>query len=559
MTDKKTQCKSLKTQAYQHYQANRLHQAGALYHQACQLDPGDADAWYMVCYICLLIQNLRGAEAAARQAIAIRPNHIDAHTVLGAALTAQHRYSQATPVLEQAIRLNKNNPAAYASLGSTQLELGNPAAAMTCYRKAGKLERNPRYHSNLLLTFNYFDNDDPLKIYEEHLCWGRLFAGPEQKNRDYPNSCEPDRPLRIGYVSADLRNHPVAYFLEPLLSERDQEAFHVTCYANVAAPDQLTGYLQQRADNWHNIFGMPDPQVAQQIRNDRIDILVDLAGHTAGNRLQLFTLRPAPVQVTYLGYPNTTGLAAMDYRLTDARADLPGETEQFYSEELVRLPGGFLCYRPPGDAPPVGPPPCEKNGYITFGSFNNLAKMTPEVIATWAAILQQLPGSRLLLKTRAFVDPGARERYRIQFDAAGIEPDRVELREPAGTIGEHLIMYGDIDIALDTFPYNGTTTTCEALWMGVPVIALAGKQHAGRVGVSLLSQVERTAWIAYSPDDYIKRAVNLARDLQDKPVPRGPLRSTVAASALCGAAEFTRTVELVYHEMWEAWCLSRAM
>lgn len=557
MSNNKTPAEGLKTQALQHYQANRLHQAGALYHQVCQLDPADADAWHMVGHICLLIRNLRGAEEAARQTIAIRPNHAEAHTVLGAALTAQQRYGQAIPVLEQALRLKKNNPAAYVNLGNTQLELGNPAEAIACYRKAEKLGSNPQQLSNLLMTLNYFDANDPLEIYKEHIRWDRLFAGSAPKDRLYPNSCEPGRPLHIGYVSPDLRNHPVSYFFAPLLIERDRGAFRVTCYANVVAPDQITGYLQQQADDWRSIFGMPDPQVVQQIRNDRIDILVDLAGHTAGNRLQVFAMKPAPVQVSYLGYPNTTGLAAMDYRLTDAWADPPAETDDYYSEKLVRLPQGFLCYKPP-NAPPVSPSPCTHNGYITFGSFNNLAKMTPGVIAAWIAVLQQLPESRLLLKTRAFADLGARQRYQAQFDAAGIDPARIELREPAGTIGEHLVMYGEIDIALDTFPYNGTTTTCEALWMGVPVIALAGKRHAGRVGVSLLSQIQHRDWIADSPGDYVKCAMTLARKLQAAPVARQPLRNAVASSALCDAAGFTRSAEQAYQDMWASWCANTA-
>jgi predicted O-linked N-acetylglucosamine transferase (SPINDLY family) len=285
---------------------------------------------------------------------------------------------------------------------------------------------------------------------------------------------------------------------------------------------------------------------------------VDLAGHTAGNRLQVFTTRPAPVQASYLGYPNTTGLAAMDYRLSDARADPPGEGDHLYSETLVRLPEGFLCYRPPGDAPPVRPAPVEKNGHITFGSFNNLAKMTPEVITTWAAILQRLPGSRLLLKTRAFADAGARECYRAQLQQAGIAAERIELRKPADTIGEHLAAYGEIDIALDTFPYNGTTTTCEALWMGVPVITLAGRLHAGRVGVSLLTQVRRTAWIAQGPGEYIEHAATLAGELQQNPAPRPALREAMARSPLCDAPGFCCHVEQAYREMWASWCRKHA-
>jgi predicted O-linked N-acetylglucosamine transferase (SPINDLY family) len=281
---------------------------------------------------------------------------------------------------------------------------------------------------------------------------------------------------------------------------------------------------------------------------------VDLAGHTRGNRLPLFALKPAPVQVTWLGYPNTTGLREMDYRLTDAWADPPGVSDELHTESLVRLPHGFLCYKPLDDAPDVAAVPAIANGHVTFGCFNNSAKVNEKVLDAWCGILNDLPESRLLLKSRQLHGQGLHERFRDAFARRGVDPDRVEMLGRVNSTIEHLALYGRVDIALDTFPYNGTTTTCEALWMGVPVVALAGDRHAGRVGVSLLRGVGLDELVAASPEEYRRLATELAGDRDRLEAYRSTLRTRMQKAPLTDAAGFARDIEAAYRDMWRHWC-----
>src|SRR5262249_25869327 len=300
------------------------------------------------------------------------------------------------------------------------------------------------------------------------------------------------RLLRIGYVSPDFRQHSVAYFLEPLLRGHDRQQVEVFCYGDVARPDSVTTHLQELADHWLVTVGTSHQALAERIRTDRIDILVDVAGHTAGNRLLVFARKPAPVQVTWLGYPNTTGLKAIDYRLVDAVTDPAGEADAWASESLVRLEGGFLCYGALTDAPAPTLPPCLGTGTITFGSFNNPAKVSAATFDAWAKLLSRLPQARLLLKGTPFADAATRALFLARLDERGVAAERVDLMGSVSSATQHLALYHRMDIALDPFPFNGTTTTCEALWMGVPVITLRGHRHAGRVGASLLTQIGLT-------------------------------------------------------------------
>ncbi|MDH3981153.1 MAG: hypothetical protein OEU91_11650, partial [Gammaproteobacteria bacterium] len=310
--------------------------------------------------------------------------------------------------------------------------------------------------------------------------------------------------------------------------------------------------LQELADTWRDIHGRADADVVETIRNDAIDILVDLGGHTAGNRLPVFAARAAPLQVTWLGYPNTSGLQEMDFRLTDALADPPGDIDAYYSETLARLPGCFLCYTPSADI--ALPQVQDRAGPVTFGSFNSYVKMTAEVFDAWAAILQALPDARMLIKNFSLSDPGVRTECLQRFAALGIAEERLDLRGVLASKSEHLALYSSIDIALDTFPYNGTTTTCEALWMGIPVITLAGDRHAGRVGVSLMTAVGLQQLIAADVDEYCKLATALASDIDQRRQWKSSLRMLMETSSLCNGAEFARKVEQAYHGMWTEWC-----
>lgn len=317
----------------------------------------------------------------------------------------------------------------------------------------------------------------------------------------------------------------------------------------------MTERLRGLADDWVSIGGWSDEAVKERIRADGVDILVDLNGHTKGHRLKVFAARSAPVQVTYLGYPNTTGLEEMDYRLTDKWADPEQmEVERYYSERLVRLAGGFLGYTPLRDAPEVGPMPAASAGHVTLGSFNNLGKMNDGVVAVWSEILKRLEDGRLLLKNKALCDAGVRERCWSRFEQRGIGRERVELVGYIDGPEGHHGMYNRVDIGLDSFPYNGTTTTCEAMWMGVPVVVLAGDRHAGRVGVSLLEQVGLEDWIAADEESYVARAVSAAQDIDALAQVRSGLRERMAASPLCDGGRLAREVEQAYRRMWQNWC-----
>jgi predicted O-linked N-acetylglucosamine transferase (SPINDLY family) len=395
---------------------------------------------------------------------------------------------------------------------------------------------------------------DAQRIAQEHSRWNRQHAEPlKQFIGPHRNGRIRDRRMRIGYVSPDLRQHSVAYFLENLLAHHDASSVEVFCYSDVIRPDATTARMQKLCAQWREIVGLKDTEVDQKVREDRIDILVDLAGHTANNRLLLFARKPAPIQVTYLGYPDTTGLRAMDYRLTDAYADPPDVTGG-YSEQLVRLPETFLCYRPSYGAPEIGPAPALESGRVTFGSFNALAKVNAPLVAMWSKILEQIPNSRLILKNQGLGSAGARRHILEYFAAHHIAPDRVELMGWARSEAGHLQLYNRIDIALDTFPYHGTTTSCEALWMGVPVVTRAGSAHVSRVGVSLLSNVGLAELVTDSQEKYVQLARELAHDLSRLSNLRSTLRKRMEQSPLMDAPRFARNVESAYRQMWRRWC-----
>jgi predicted O-linked N-acetylglucosamine transferase (SPINDLY family) len=324
-------------------------------------------------------------------------------------------------------------------------------------------------------------------------------------------------------------------------------------------PDATTERLRASADVWRDARGVPDADLAAQIELDAIDVLVDLGGHTSGNRLLSFARRPAPVQVTYCGYPGTTGLAAMDWRLTDAEADPASVGEASATERLWRLPNGFLCFRPDPDAPEPGPLPASVRGHVTFGSFNNLAKVNDGVLDVWAEILGAVAGARLLLKSRALSDPEPAARLRSHFADRGIDPARIAIAPYAATPTAHLALYQEVDIGLDPFPYNGTTTTCEALWMGVPVVSQVGRTHAGRVGASLLARVGLSELVTPSRAGYVRAAATLANNLAALAELRTALRPRVAASPLCAREIITRDIEAAFRGMWRAWCADRGV
>ena len=409
--------------------------------------------------------------------------------------------------------------------------------------------------SSLLFSSHYFAEPDPQRLLESHRQYGRLLAA-QLANDPAPRhdvAPDPGRRIRVGYVSPNFSRHSVGYFIEPVIAQHDRERFEVYCYSNLASPDDTTARIRSAAGAWREVPGMNDHELAESIAADRIDVLVDLAGHTVGGRLPVFGRRPAPVQMTWLGYPDTTGLATIDYRITDGIADPAPGADARYTERLVRVPGLFLCYQPPQDAPAVSDRAGDP-GSVVFCSFNVLDKVNERLIGMWADILRAVPGSRLLLKSRLLQRQEVVGRVAGCFGARGIEAERIELHGWAEDRADHLDLYARADIALDTFPYNGTTTTCEALWMGVPVVTLAGELHMSRVGATLLEAAGLPDLVAASPEAYVQTAVRLAQDVERRRRLRAGLRESLRASPLLDHAGFTRKLEAEIERAWRAWC-----
>ena len=493
---------------------------------------------------------VQDACVAFERAIQQAPDFSMAHNNLGATLAGQGHFAAAASAYRKALQTDPQNGAAMNNLGVALLEQGMAAKARTMFERVLAADPGDRDAADNRLYSAIYTEDDPRAIHAAHAAWGKSQPVPPPLR---PADANPIRRLRIGYVSPDFRQHSVSYFIAPLLAAHDPAAVEVFCYADVAQPDAVTARLRPMAQHWRDICGLDDDAVYKLIRTDQIDILIDLAGHTKGNRLAVFARRAAPVQVTAIGYPSATGLAAMDYRLCDDVTDPAPEADAWSVEALVRL-SAMHCYAPPQDAPPLGPLPALANGFVTFGSFNKLAKVSPETVDLWSAVLKAVPGSRLVIKTKPLVEADTRARFEKAFAAHGITPERLHLRGWLPGDRAHLKLYKTIDVALDTFPYNGTTTTCEALWMGVPVVTLAGQGHAARVGASLLTQVGLGECIAASSDEFAAGAGRLAGDLSALALLRDGLRARMTSSRLCDGPAHARDVERAYRAMWQKAC-----
>jgi predicted O-linked N-acetylglucosamine transferase (SPINDLY family) len=519
-------------------------EAAELFQQALALEPDDVRALNGLGVALQQMGRIEEAASCYLEAVRIDPRYQDARINLAAVLKDHGRLAEAERQLAEALRLEPTALRLQYNYANVLHFQGRSLDAVAAYRQTLRLD--PEHldaQQNLLFALHYSPRFTDRQILAEHLkaARKRMFRPGSLPlcSRPAPPS---GRRIRVGYLSPDFRSHAVARFIEPILAHHDRSRFEIFCYANLAQPDQTTQRLQGLAEQWRDIYNFSDEKAAGMIAADGIDILIDLAGHTSGNRLPLFARRPAPLQVTWIGYPDTTGLPQMDYRITDRLADPPGR-ERFYSERLIRLPRSFSCYQPLPDSPEVSPLPLDRTGRVTFGSFNNLAKVTPEVIALWGRVLQGVPGSRLLLKGRAFVEPQVCAQILEPFGSAGIEPERIEFDGGTSSPVAHLAQYHRVDIALDSFPYNGTTTTCEALWMGVPVITLAGTRHAARTGVSLLTNCGLASLVAENCEDYLSIARELAGDAGKLRELRRGLRERMQGSPLMDAAGITRELE----------------
>jgi predicted O-linked N-acetylglucosamine transferase (SPINDLY family) len=520
------------------------------YQRAVQLKGDYAEAYFNLGDALRKIN--RGDEGLEcfRKAAQLRPTP-QALNNLGNSLQVQDRYAEAIEAYQRALEIQPDSVNARSNLGQALLNLGRIEEAVAIFRQVTHV---PFAGDNLVLAVRYLLDTSPEQVFREHRQWDQRHAqslAPEI--RPHPNVRDPSRQLRIGYVSSDFRLHSVAFFLENLLAYHDAREVEVFAYADVPQPDEITRRMRQSIHQWRLISGMNDGDVANMIRSDQIDILVDLAGHTAGNRLLVFARKPAPIQITYLGYPDTTGMSAMDYRITDGYADPPGMTEMYHSEKLLRLPRTFASYRPPEEAPEVSPLPATIYGRVTFGAFTTLAKLPPVLLDCWSEILLQVPDSRLLITAAGLQAADLQRDIRRRFESKGIDPTRVDLmgKRP---FEEYFALHHRVDIYLDTFPVNGHTVTCHALWMGLPVVTLAGQTHCQRLGASVLSNLGMEGQIAKSSQEYVRIAKELAGDLGKLKDLRASLRERMKASPILDAAGFSREVEAAYRGVWKNWC-----
>jgi protein O-GlcNAc transferase len=563
-----------------------LQQAKLFYQQAIALKPDFADAWLNIANIvsgqgefALAIDHYRRSlqlhpqqpealvELAAalqrlgrsdeavdccRFALALRPDFPEAYNRLGIALRFLGSIDEAVACFRSAVEQDPNHIQALNNLGSTLKDAGQLEQAVDCLRLA--VARRPDFvpaHSNLLYSLQFSPKYDAAAIYEEHRRFSVQHAAPLVPTiAPHTNSSDSNRRLRIAYASPHFRNHTLAFALVPLFRCHDHADFEIVCYHDEPIEDDITRELRKHADAWHNIVGLTDEEVAARIRHDKIDVLVDLTMHMSGSRPLLFARKPAPIQVCWLAYPGTTGLSTMDYRLADPHLDPPGLFDAYYSESSLRLPHTFWCYDPLTDQPPVNDLPALKNDFITFGNLNNPCKTNDSVFDLWADVLSAVDRSRL---TVLVMESSHGSRIRAAFEQRGIAGDRihaVELRPRP----QYLELYHQIDIGLDTFPYNGHNTSLDSYWMGVPVVTLVGPTVVGRAGLSQLTNLNLADLIAHTPEDFVEIARTLSADLDRLNGLRATLRQRMQASVLMDAPRFAKNIEAAYRRMWQRYC-----
>lgn len=525
--------------------------------RAAVLMPDDADVSFNFAHALHHEGRLAAAEHALRSAVASRPKFAAAWLSLAGVMIDSDRLDEAEECFHRALEFEPGSAEAHYNYGNLLHREGRVGEAIKHYRAAVDLRPDfVRAHSNLVYALNFADEFSLEEIFNEHREWARRHADPQTAAiRPHTNPRTTDRALRVGYVSANFRDHAVTYFFESTLMHHDRARVSVYCYSDVERPDAHTERLRRAHCIWRDIAGQDDESVAALVRRDEIDILVDLTGHTDNHRLLTFARKPAPVQVTWNGYANTTGMSSIDYRITDALADPPGMTEHLHSEKLVRLPEIYMAFTPPAASPDVSAAPMLEAGHITLGSFNALSKVTPRVIRVWSDILRALPRAQLLM----FTVPVGRTRERVirEFASHGVSHARLELISKL-PFQQFLAAHSRVDIALDPFPFSGTTTTCQTLWMGVPVVTLAGASHVSRVGVTMLSSVGLERCVARDENDYVRTAVALATDIPRLREARSGLRERMILSPLTNGASLTRFLEDAYAKMWEDYCRESA-
>jgi protein O-GlcNAc transferase len=526
-------------------------QAEAALGRAIQLKADFPEALTGLGMILAETSRLKEAVELLRRALAVKPDIPEAMNALGKSLKDLGRIEEAMEILQRAAALRPDYANAHNTLGNVLLVMGRVEESIEAYRRAIQLDPQLAIaHSNLIFAMNFDPRFDAAAILREARQWNDRHGKPQRPIPPHDNDRDPDRRLRIGYVSSDFRQHVVAWNLLPLLGRHDPGQVEVFCFSGGAHSDAMTDRLRSRAHHWRDVSSLSDAQLAEKIREDRIDLLIDLSLHSAGNRLGAFALVPAPVQITYLGYCGTSGMDAMHFRFSDPHLDPSDADLSCYSERTVRLPETYWCYAPAQEAPDPSPPPAEGLGYVTFGCLNQLAKASRAAMELWCEILTRVPRSRLLLHAQPgkYLSPG-----NDFFDSHGVAADRVEF-VPRRPWDQYTRTYHRIDIALDPFPYNGGITTCDALWMGVPVVSLSGQTAVGRAGRSILSNVGLHDLIANDSAQYVQRAVELAGDVAKLGQWRSSLRQRMKSSPLMDAPRFARNVEAAYRQAWRRWC-----
>ncbi|HEY5291754.1 MAG TPA: tetratricopeptide repeat protein [Burkholderiales bacterium] len=540
-------------QALEHHSGGKPAAAEALCREALALDRQHAQAWGLLAAISLDRNDLACALECYEQILSFSPD--DAEHLVNAAEVSRRtgRLGRALELSQRALATRQSDSRAWRVRGKALEELGRTQEAQRCLRRGHELKPdNADIHSDLLFLLSATDYLPPEQLAGEYRRWGERHADPlTAASAAHTNLPDPDRALRIGYVSADFRSHPVARFTEPFLDRHDRRCWRVYCYSSCARPDAVSARLRGRADVWRDISSASDETAERLIREDCIDILVDLSGHTRGNRLSLFARRPAPVQITWFGFLGGSGMAAMDYRITDFHIDPVGVSDRCYRERLLRLPRAIACYQPQDEAPAVNDLPALTRGHITFGSFNSFSKLSAETIRTWAELLRRLPRARLRVLG---APPGEGSDHVIEmFESEGIAAGRIDM---LGRLQyqAYLEQYLQVDVALDAYPYNGGMTTADSLWMGVPVISRAGRSALSRFGASHLTNIGLASWIAASSADYIGIALRVAADLPALARLRAGLRDRMRTSPLADAGQFTADLEALYRDAWRAWC-----
>jgi Predicted O-linked N-acetylglucosamine transferase, SPINDLY family len=531
-------------------------QAKQYFQEAVKLDSNFVEAFTNLGNAQNALGDFNAAIMSYKEALRRNPNFFEAYYNMGNCLRETHNFDEAITCYKAALHVKPTSAETLTNLGEALQTIGNVTEAENCYRKILELSdpknamawasANAMAYSNLLICMNYNPGYSPEKLFEEHAGFGKTFCSPQAEGNHGTRFEKSLKKIRIGYVSPDFCMHPVSRFIEPILRFHDKDAFDIYCYSDVAKPDEISEKARQLSTQWQDISHASDEEVARLIINDAIDILVDLSGHTARNRLLVFAKKPAPVQVSYLGYPNTTGLSAIDYYLSDSIVDPSGQ-ERFYIEKLLRLENCFCTFMPYENTPPINDVPAKKTGHITFGSLHTLTRLNAQVLDLWSKLLHTIPSSRLCLIRNTLVG-SVRERLFTEFETRGISRQRIDMRSTLPP-GGHLAFYHDIDIALDTFPWSGHTTACESLWMGVPVVTLCGDRHAGRMVSSILTAAKMSDCIAHTAVEYIAIALKLASSPDELGARRQGLRDQMTQSVLCNGKAFTKRLEEAYRKI----------